>query len=521
MMAAVRPLNSLLEGLVPVGSVDDRIDIADVGLDSRSISSGALFLACRGRRTHGLRGAAQAIARGAHAVAYEPDTDLDPSLLAQLQASTSVRFVAVPDLSRHASRIADRFFDAPSKSLHVAGITGTNGKTTTAWLVARALGVSGTRCAYFGTLGVGEPPAIVAGEYTTADAVTVQRQLAAVREGGASCVAMEVSSHALDQHRIDAVRLRVAAFTNLTRDHLDYHGTMEAYGAAKERLFTMAELGACVINVDDDFGAQLAERHAGRANLWLIARASQGAARATALAGRHAGVQVLHAIEVVPTPRGQRLRLANAADGSAFEVPLIGDFNAENALVALGILEALGVERARAVSALAQVAAPPGRMEVIGAPDRALAIVDYAHTPDALAQALRATRRHCRGRLRVVFGCGGGRDQGKRSLMGRVAAELADDVIVTDDNPREESPTAITAAIVAGMPHSNAARVVHDREAAIRLALEESREGDVVLIAGKGHEQYQIEGDVRREFSDQRVVRAVLGVEGSHDGVLR
>jgi len=509
MTAAAKPLAALLEGWVPAQLAADDVIVKEIGLDSRELREGALFLACRGRRTHGLAAARQAIERGARAIAYEPADDLDPALLDGLRAEGKIALVAVPDLSRQASRIAARFFDAPSQQLRVAGITGTNGKTTTAWLVARALGECGDPCAYLGTLGVGVPPdAVVAGEYTTADAVSVQRQLAAVRDAGASCVAMEVSSHALDQHRVEAVRFRVAAFTNLTRDHLDYHGTMEAYGAAKARLFAMPQLEARVFNVDDAFGATLALRHAGEGALVLVTRSAAGAARASQIAAEHAQVSVLHATSVTPTATGQRIRIAGIPEAIEFQVPLIGDFNVENALVALGVLEALGVDRARALAALGRVTAPPGRMEVISAPGRALAIVDYAHTPDALAKALRAARVHCRGRLRVVFGCGGERDRGKRSLMGAVAEELADDIVITDDNPRGESPATIAADIVAGMTRGKTPRVVHDRGAAIRHALESASSDDAVLIAGKGHEQYQIEGAVRRAFSDQQVVRA-------------
>lgn len=516
MTSAARPLAALLEGLVPAATLGTDTLIEDIGLDSRTLGRGALFLACRGRRTHGLRSAHEAIARGARAIAYEPAEDLDATLVAQLRASAAIELIAVPELSTQASRIADRFFAAPSRALQIAGITGTNGKTTTAWLVASALQGDGERCAYVGTLGVGEPPeGVVAGEYTTADAVTVQRQLAAVRAGGAQCVAMEVSSHALDQHRVDAVRFRVAAFTNLTRDHLDYHGTMAAYGAAKARLFAMPELGACVINVDDAFGLQLAEQHAARMPTWLIARDANLAA-AQRLAAQHAGVKVLHAEAVQPTPRGQRIRLQNGAQPIIFDVPLLGDFNVENVLVAIGVLEALGFDRTRAAAALAKVAAPPGRMELISVPGRPLAIVDYAHTPDALGKALRAARGHCRGRLRVVFGCGGERDRGKRPEMGRVAAELADDLIITDDNPRTESAAVIAADIVAGLPTQHRAQVVHDRATAIRLALDTAAADDIVLIAGKGHEQYQLVGVERREFSDRNVVRAAL--DGSPAG---
>lgn len=500
------------------------VQVTDLTLDSRSVSEGGLFLACAGRRTHGLASLEQAIARGVRAVLWEPAAGVEPPVV-----PPNVFAAPVAQLSRHASVIADRFFDTPSATLRVSGITGTNGKTTTAWLLAQALTRAGERSAYLGTLGVGIPAeGVVAGEYTTADAVTVQRQLSQMQQLGARSAAMEVSSHALDQARVDGVRFRVAAFTNLTRDHLDYHGSMEAYGEAKARLFALPDVTVRVINVDDAFGVTLAERYIAAGELVLTARSAEGvsAARRLREAATRLGdsveslgnvesldnkverVTVIAARQVRATSRGLAFTLD--WDGEhAVELPLIGEFNVDNVLTTIGVLHALGFAPAATLAALSGVSAPPGRMEAISAPGRALAIIDYAHTPDALAKALRAARVHCDGALHVVFGCGGDRDRGKRPMMASVAAELADQVVITDDNPRTESPAAIAAEVLGGIPAGVPVMVIHDRAEAIRSTLSRARAGDAVLIAGKGHEDYQLIGTERRLFSDQQVVRAV------------
>lgn len=501
-----RELATLCAG---IATIPDGIVVNDISLDSRRVRAGGVFLACAGRRTHGLAALDEAVARGARAILWEPAAGVAAPVVPQ-----AVHAQAVEGLSRHASSIAANFFGRPAEELRVAGITGTNGKTTTAWLLAQALGRCGARTAYLGTLGVGiVDDSVVPGEYTTADAVSVQRQLADMRAAGARCVAMEVSSHALDQHRVAAVRFRVAGFSNLTRDHLDYHGTMEAYGAAKARLFDMPGLEACVINVDDSFGAELARRHGPSRPLLLTARTTAGLAAIDDCRQRGHAVHALTASGVRSLADGLGFMLESQSGSAAAErqplvLPLIGEFNVDNALLALGLLLGLGVSLEAGSAALAASGAPPGRMEAIIAPGRALAIVDYAHTPDALAKALRAARAHCRGRLHVVFGCGGDRDAGKRPLMASVAAAMADTLVVTDDNPRGESATGIVADILAGLPAGVRATVIHERDAAIGHALEAAGEGDVVLVAGKGHEDYQIVGSERRAFSDREFVRA-------------
>jgi len=487
------------------------IQVTNVTLDSRSVEPGSLFLACPGARHHGLAFAGQAIAAGARAILYEPQ-GADESLREAQAAARNrvVLFASVPGLAEHAGTIADRFFGEPSQFLAVAGVTGTNGKTTSAYLLAQALTILGRTAGYIGTLGAGLPGAIESFGLTTADVVTVHRQLAHLRSLGAECVGMEVSSHALEQGRVNAVRFRAAAFTNLTRDHLDFHGSMAAYGAAKMRLFER-DVAARIINVDDAFGLELAQRFAGSpGRLVVTARRAGGAQWAAA----H-GAEYVCARRVEAQPEGLGLAIASSWGTTQVRLPLIGDFNADNALTVLGVLLSEDVPLARAAAALVSCVAPPGRMEKIGPARGVLAIVDYAHTPDALANALRAARAHCSGTLRAVFGCGGDRDPGKRPMMGRTARELADEIIVTDDNPRTEDPRHIVAEILEGIGSDAKVRIEHDRAAAIRDALAACAPGDVVLIAGKGHEDYQLVGRERRPFSDQAVARAWLeGAKG-------
>jgi UDP-N-acetylmuramoyl-L-alanyl-D-glutamate--2,6-diaminopimelate ligase len=481
------------------------LEVCDVTLDSREAVPGALFLACRGRGRHGAQFTGEAVARGARAVLYEPA----PGALELVQRGLGandpddVFVAAIPDLYRHAGTIADRFFGSPSQALTIAGITGTNGKTTCAWLLAQALGHCGRPAAYMGTIGFGLPGSLAATQNTTADAVSIHRRLAAMRALGAEAVSMEVSSHALDQERVGGVRFHTAAFTNLTRDHLDYHGTMAAYAGAKARLFAWPGLAVRVINVDDEFGARLA-RDASHSLLIVTARG-------TAASQAPVGARQVRALRVDTSASGLLIHAQTSWSEARLNVPLIGDFNADNVLTVLAVLLAWDIPLSAAVAALESCRAAPGRMEAFGGRSgEPLAIVDYAHTPDALAKALRAARRHCPGRLRVVFGCGGDRDPGKRPIMGRIAAELADEVVLTDDNPRSESAAKIVREILAGIPAGARARIEHDRALAIGGALAGSASGDVVLVAGKGHEEYQIHGGERRPFSDQSVVRAAL-----------
>jgi UDP-N-acetylmuramoyl-L-alanyl-D-glutamate--2,6-diaminopimelate ligase len=489
-MMPSRSLAELTAGLV---DVHEEILVSDVTLDSRAVSPGCLFLACRGRTHHGISFAQEAVALGARAILFESDERAAPPLL------TGGIFVhGVPQLHRHASEIAGRFFDTPSHRLTIAGITGTNGKTTCAYLLAQALNLAGRRSAFMGTLGFGLPDALSPSQLTTADAVSVQRQLAQLRALGAECVALEVSSHALDQERVAAVRFHTAVFTQLTRDHLDYHGSMAYYAAAKAKLFTWPMLAARVVNVDDPLGAELARVNA-PSRLILTTRRLASSALPPAAA-------FVRAASVTRQPAGLALEIESTWGRCALEVPFLGDFNADNVLTVLAVLLGWELPLATAAAVLARAPTPPGRMELFGEAPHAL--VDFAHTPDALAQSLRAARAHCRGRLWVVFGCGGDRDPGKRPIMGEVAARLADEVVITDDNPRSENAEAIVDDIRRGISAGREYRVDHDRAHAITATLGAAAPQDLVLIAGKGHETYQIYGKERRAFSDQAVVRA-------------
>jgi UDP-N-acetylmuramoyl-L-alanyl-D-glutamate--2,6-diaminopimelate ligase len=511
-----RALRHLLSGIV---DAPDDIMVTDVTLDSREVRPGALFLACRGhghdqnQHRHGIEFAAQAAERGARAVIYEtPDASETRALQAAARLLQRVRqragqdedqfVVAVPDLRVHLGCIADRFFGQPSQALHVVGVTGTNGKTTCAWLIAQALSLCGRPAAYIGTLGFGAPGALRPVTHTTADVVSVHRQLALLRASGAQAVAMEVSSHALDQGRVDEVRFETAAFTNLTQDHLDYHGTLQAYGAAKARLFARPTLDARVINIDDAFGRELAGVAAAPGRLVVTGCASSPVAAAHVMA-----------TQVRALADGLDLSVTSSWGNAQLRVPLLGEFNVDNVLTTLAVLLAAQVPLSAALAALAQCVAAPGRMQRVTGPASArhgTVIVDYAHTPDALEKALAAARGHCQGRLHLVFGCGGDRDRLKRPVMGRIAVAGADTVTVTDDNPRSEDPAAIVRDILSGITDATRVRVEHDRAAAIRAAIAAAAPADLVLIAGKGHEDYQVYGTTRRVFSDEQVARSVL-----------
>jgi UDP-N-acetylmuramoyl-L-alanyl-D-glutamate--2,6-diaminopimelate ligase len=499
-------LSCLLDGIAQVPA--DTAPVTDLTLDSREVRSGSLFLALAGGRAHGLEFAAEAAARGASAVLWEPSADAVPPALPR-----EVFAAPVPGLRFLAGRIADRFFGSPSSHLRITGITGTNGKTTCAYLLAQCLERLGMVAAYIGTIGFGRPAQLAQPTHTTPDAVSVHRILAQMRAGGVTDVAMEVSSHALDQGRVVGVRFHTAAFTNLTRDHLDYHGSMANYGAAKAKLLLRPEIEHLVLNVGDGFGRQFAHAYAGHAPLTAV---WVGEGQSGWLADR-----TVHAAEVIARPQGIAIKLDGSFGEIQVDTRLMGRFNAENSLTVIACLLALGIDLSQAAQALARCAPAPGRMEVVkgdavytGAVHtgavQPTAVVDYAHTPDALAKALAAAREHCAGALWCVFGCGGDRDPGKRPLMGAVADELADQIIVTDDNPRSEDPAAITASILQGIAR-HSARVINDRGTAIATAIKEARSGDVVLIAGKGHEDYQIYGESRRPFSDREVALRVLG----------
>jgi UDP-N-acetylmuramoyl-L-alanyl-D-glutamate--2,6-diaminopimelate ligase len=455
-----------------IGALPPTVDA--VTSDSRAVRPGSLFIALRGERVDGHAFVGEALARGAAAVVVEREIAEGPAIV-------------VPDTRVAASRIADAFYDQPSRALIVIGVTGTNGKTTTTHLVRGILDAAGIPCGIIGTLGGSFAGQRWPLSNTTPLALELHALLAGQRDAGARAVAMEVSSHALALGRVDDVRFAVGALTNITRDHLDFHGTMDRYVAAKRRLFDLAD--SAVLPLDDRYGALFADDLPSRKR--CVGYALDAPAEVPPAA--------LIAQDVQLDGEGSRFRLG----GDAFAIALPGRFNVLNALAAIGVGDALGIARETIAHGLAGVDAVPGRMERIGA-FGVDAIVDYAHTPDALENVLRAVRETTRRKLIVVFGCGGDRDPGKRSQMGEIAARLADRVIVTSDNPRSEDPMTIAQTVANGFPRTE---IVLDRRTAIRRAIDEAKAGDTVVVAGKGHETYQIVGSETRPFDDRDEVR--------------
>jgi UDP-N-acetylmuramoyl-L-alanyl-D-glutamate--2,6-diaminopimelate ligase len=468
-----------------------RMMVNGLTLDSRHVQRGDAFFALRGSQSHGITFAAGAVQRGARVVLAEAPVVDDAAAL-------DVPVLWIDGLHEQVGEIAARFYQRPSESLRMVGVTGTNGKTSCVQLLAQALTLLGHRAASIGTLGAGVHGQLHEGERTTPDAISVQARLADFRDDRVSHVAMEVSSHALVQRRVTAVDFEVAAFTNLTRDHLDYHGSMEAYGAAKATLFAWPGLRSAVINTDDAFGRELATQIPD--GVQLLRFSMVGASDAELVAS-----------DIVTSAEGLAFQLRTPWGTRAIRSQLIGRFNVANLLAVVASLGALGEPFARIVEVVAQLQPVNGRMNRLGGVQgEPLVVVDYAHTPDALEQALNAVRAHCAGKLICVFGCGGERDAGKRPLMGEIAARLADVAIVTDDNPRGEDGDAIVAQIVAGMTAAPAMAVERNRAVAIVDALALARSGDAVLIAGKGHETYQDGATGKHPFDDLSVARGAL-----------
>ena len=483
-----------------LGGIAEAPDILIHGIanDTRELCAGSVFFACPGAQSHGLDYAQQAVEAGAIAIVY--DSDVGTAI-----PRVDVPMIRVAGLRSYLGELANRFYDHPSRAVSVIGITGTNGKTTVAWMLSQALQLLGKTCAYAGTLGYGINEVDAKEGLTTPDVIEMHRRLASFRDGGATHAAIEVSSHALAQHRIDGVTIDTAIFTNLSRDHLDYHGDMRAYAEAKASLFTANNPRRSIVNRDSRFGAELAARIGNGAIVvsvdpdWAPGKRSHVCLRsASAVAG---GSQI-----VVETSWGE----------ARISLPLPGGFNIENALLVLAFLLSDGVSVQDARSALENIGAPPGRLELVDNAPGPAVYIDYAHTPHALDVVLQALRPHCAGALWCVFGCGGDRDKGKRPLMATVAEQHADRIVVTTDNPRSESPAVIIDEIVAGFSDRAAVTVIEDRATAIAWVTEHARDADTILIAGKGHENYQLIGTERHDFSDRSAAAANLELRAKH-----
>jgi len=472
-----------------------RLGARRLTVDSRVVRAGDTFVAYPGETRDGRDYIAQAIANGAASVLWDADGYV-------WNSRWRVPNLGVPQLRRQVGVIAGEIYGRPSAKLWTIGITGTNGKTSCSQWIAQSLTRARRKCAVIGTLGSGFPGRLDTHANTTPDAVSLHARMRTMLRAGARAVCMEVSSHGLDQHRVAGVEFDVAMLTNLTRDHLDYHGSTRHYKAAKARLFRWPALKHAVLNLDDGFGRELAQRWGHRSAAVL----GYGFLR------RHNRLRM-------PCVEGRNLRLG--LDGMTFDIvspwgraslrsPLIGAFNAANLLGSLAALLASDIDLEQSVTALEKVRPVPGRTERYGGGPRPLVVVDYAHTPDALEKVLHSLRAVAgrRARLICVFGCGGDRDRGKRPLMGAAASAIADEVIITSDNPRNEDPQAIIAEVAEGV--SGRHQQIADRRQAILAALAQARRGDIVLVAGKGHERYQEIRGVRRRYSDAAVVRAAL-----------
>jgi UDP-N-acetylmuramoyl-L-alanyl-D-glutamate--2,6-diaminopimelate ligase len=465
--------------------VDPRVaDVALSGIasDSRKVKPGDLFVAVPGTKADGLAFVPQALSLGAAAVMAETQPDLPPG----------VAFIQVANVRRALALAAATFY--PRQPSTIAAVTGTSGKTSVAAFLRQIWAALGHQAASVGTVGVVSPKGETYGSLTTPDPIELHKTLDQLAGEGVTHLAMEASSHGLDQHRLDGVRVAAGGYTNLSRDHLDYHPTLEAYLAAKLRLFTdlVVDGGTAVINVDD--------AHAGD----VVAAAKKRGLKILTVGAKGEGI---HLTGTTIEGFAQVVQFAHAGHHYNVRLPLVGGFQVENAAVAAGLAIATGAEPKRVFAALENLVGAKGRLEFAGERNGAPIFIDYAHKPDALQKALEALRPYASGKLIVVFGCGGDRDVGKRPIMGRIAHEEADSVIVTDDNPRSEDPARIRAAILAEAP---GAREIGDRAQAIRAGVAELQAGDVLLIAGKGHETGQIVGDRTVHFSDHEAVAAAL-----------
>ena len=498
------------------------VTITRLVTDSREIQHGDTFVAYPGvpyrgvaypgEKIDGRQFIAQAIAKGANAVIWEAQNFI-------WNPAWQIPNLGVSDLRHKAGLLADTVYGAPTENLWVVGITGTNGKTSTSHWIAQGLNNAGKQCALIGTLGNGFVGALQASANTTPDAIRVHGLLAEYLHDGAAAVAMEVSSHALSQGRVNGVHFDVAMLTNLSRDHLDYHGDMQSYAAAKRKLFDNQNLKYMVLNLDDAFGVELAEQLEG------VEVVGYGVTDAALHLAERLGLRMVFGNLLEMTGQGLRLSLHTSWGAAQLDSPLIGRFNASNLLGALAVLLVSDVSLNDAVQSLGKVQPVAGRMQRVSNAQQPTVIVDYAHTPDALEKVLLALREACHEivesgspvrRLICVFGCGGERDRGKRAMMGKVAEKFSDYCIITSDNPRSENPHSIIAEIVSGMSGSKH-EIVEERAAAIQLAIRTAQQSDTVLIAGKGHEDYQEINGIKYPFNDVLVAQQAL--KASHGGV--
>lgn len=538
----ISSLKLLLDPWVKLDPADDCF-VANLCADSRKVQKGDLFVALPGLKTNGQSFIQDAVEKGAVAVLCENYGDVNaltpaPSpktcpreggdgrgeneVLSLGQSSVSI--IPIPHLSQEFGNIVARFYEYPSESLNIIGVTGTNGKTSCTHWIASALTDLGQSCGVIGTLGSVFPGAhnnhtvtSTADTYTTPGPIQLQQTLRDFVDQKVSAVAMEVSSHGLAQNRVGGVQFDIGVFTNLSQDHLDYHGDIESYAMAKKRLFDWPHLKKRIFNVDDHYGAQWFSEYA--VNDQINSPLPQAGEGSTCIAytlnpENHRTIpshQLVYASDIHFSQQGITATIHTPWGEGLLKTALIGRFNLSNLLAVLSSLCLRQIAFEKALNALSHLASPPGRMEVLGGNESPVIIVDYAHTPDALEQVLKSVSEHCGGKLWCVFGCGGDRDKTKRPIMGRIVEKYADNVVITDDNPRHEVPAAIVQDILTGLAMNSSAIIEHDRRQAIRHAVNGAKPNDIIVIAGKGHEHYQQIGDEKFPFSDR--VEVLLALE--------
>ncbi len=489
-------LADLLKDWVQVQTADTNIMISGLSLDSRFAQPGDLFFATHGTQKHGIEFSNDAITKGAVAIAWELNQDIDSKNL-----PTSIPCLSIPDLQQQIGWIAQRFYYHPSEYINVIGVTGTDGKTSVSQFIAQAFHHLGTPCGVIGTLGYGVYPKLQSATHTTPDAIRTQSLLYSFNKQDVNNAVIEASSHGLKQGRLNGVDFNIAVFTNLSRDHLDYHATLEDYANAKRILFQMPNLQHAIINIDDEFGCQLAGELAEKIN--LVTYSSNNCQQDF---GSFICVK-----NVNFSDRKTNIEIASSWGDAAIATELYGKFNISNLLAALAVLLVDGYPFENAVKAIANVHTVPGRMERVTSNNHApTVIIDYAHTPQALSNVLQVLREQCNGKLWCVFGCGGDRDPGKRKLMAHAVERYADCAIVTDDNPRTEDPNLITGDIISGFSNSAKYTLIHDRQEAIAHVINHATCKDTVLIAGKGHETYQIINNEYFPFDDKKIAQIFL-----------
>jgi UDP-N-acetylmuramyl-tripeptide synthetase len=490
-------LKNLLIDIIDITEINTQADCLITGItaDSRKVKAGDLFLAYRGEISDGHEFISDAINNGAVAILCENKN----KLLAKITV------IVIPDLKEKIGLLAARFYGNPAKDLTIIGVTGTNGKTTITQFIASSLTDLGISCGVIGTIGVGFPGKLLPTINTTPDPITLQYWLAKFKKEGAQAVAMEVSSHSLIQQRVNGIAFKIAVFTNLTREHLNYHKTMKEYGKAKEILFMRPELQYAVINIDDKFGHDLIKKLKKiRKNLKIYSYTAKNINLETpAIKAENIKFAITGIAANIVTPWGSGLLKSS----------LLGGFNLSNLMAVIGVLGVMKIKFPEILAKMARLKTVNGRMQTFGGGEKPLVVVDYAHTPDALEQVLLVLRECCLGSLWCVFGCGGNKDTGKRPIMGQIAERYSDYVVITNDNPRTEDPEVIINDILQGVTNHLKIKIMQDRRAAILAAIDCAKASDIILIAGKGHEDYQVIGTEKIMFSDQEIVINALNLK--------